>query len=66
MALATKQDHKIIGENRALTILEGSHILDSGVKSDLITLEVDEIHTAGGIQNQEISDLDKVIVNHLI
>lgn len=65
MALTQKQDNKIMGENRALTVLEGSHILDSGVKYDLATLEVDEIHTAGGIQNQEISDLDKVSVNLL-
>jgi hypothetical protein len=65
-ALTRKHDHKIIGENRATSILEGSHMLDSGVKSDSIALEVDEIHTAGGLQNKEISDLDKVIVNHLI
>ncbi|CAL4908540.1 unnamed protein product [Urochloa decumbens] len=59
VALTQKHDHKIIGENRETTILKGSHMLDSGVKSDLITLQVDEIHTAGGMQNQEISDLDK-------
>ncbi|CAL4893915.1 unnamed protein product [Urochloa decumbens] len=59
VALTQKHDHKIIGENRETTILKGSHMLDGGVKSDLITLEVDEIHTAGGMQNQEISDLDK-------
>ncbi|RLN00989.1 uncharacterized protein C2845_PM06G19640 [Panicum miliaceum] len=58
-ALTRKHDHKIIGENRATSILEGSHMLDSGVKSDSIALEVDEIHTAGGLQNKEISDLDK-------
>ncbi|XP_034585255.1 uncharacterized protein [Setaria viridis] len=59
LALTQKHDHKIIGENKATAILERSHMLDSGVKSDLITLEVDEIHTAGGMQNQEILDLDK-------
>ncbi|CAN6341778.1 unnamed protein product [Urochloa humidicola] len=59
VSLTQKNDHKIIGENRETAILEGSHMLDSGVKSDLITMEVDEIHTAGGMQNQEISDLDK-------
>ena len=66
MALTWKHDHKIIGENRATSILEGSHMLDSGVKSDLSALEADEIHTAGGIQNKEISDLEQVIVNLLI
>ncbi|CAN6337399.1 unnamed protein product [Urochloa humidicola] len=58
VTLTQKHDHKIIGENRETTVLEGSHMLDSGVKYDLINLEVDEIHTAGGMQNQEISDLD--------
>ncbi|OEL13767.1 hypothetical protein BAE44_0025213, partial [Dichanthelium oligosanthes] len=59
VALTQKHDHKIIGENRGTTRLEGIHMLDTGVKSDLITLEVDEVHTAGGIQNQEILVLDK-------
>ncbi|WVZ61448.1 hypothetical protein U9M48_011317 [Paspalum notatum var. saurae] len=54
------QDHRIIDQNKETAILERSHMLDSGMKSDL-TLEVDEIHTAGGIQNLEISDLDKEI-----
>uniref|UniRef100_A0A0A9D0T9 Aminotransferase-like plant mobile domain-containing protein n=1 Tax=Arundo donax TaxID=35708 RepID=A0A0A9D0T9_ARUDO len=59
VALKQKQDSTIICENREMTMLESSHMLNSGVKSDLVTLEVDETHAAGGIQNQEILDLDK-------
>jgi hypothetical protein len=66
LALTQKHGHKIIDENKATAILERSHMLDSVVNSDLIILEVDEIDTAEEIQNQGISDLDKVSVNHLI
>ncbi|XP_062186910.1 uncharacterized protein LOC133890527 isoform X2 [Phragmites australis] len=58
-ALKQKQDHIIICENRETTILEGSHMLDTGVKSGLVSLEVDETHVTGGIQNQEILEVDK-------
>ncbi|XP_062190501.1 uncharacterized protein LOC133893490 isoform X2 [Phragmites australis] len=59
VALKQKQDHRIIRENRETTILEGSHMLDSEVKSDLVTPKGDETHAAGGIQNQEIWDENK-------
>jgi len=35
-------------------------MLDSRVKSDLVTLKNDETHSGGGIRNQEILGLDKV------
>lgn len=55
-----KQDRIIIWENKETMVLEGSHMLDSRVKSDSVTLETDETHAGGGIRHQEILGLDKV------
>lgn len=58
--MALKQDHIITLENKETVVSEGSHMLDSIVKCDLVTLGADETHTGGGIQNHEIFVLEKV------
>ena len=58
MAPKQKQDHIIKWENKETMVSEGSHMLDSRVKSD--SLKNDETHAGGGIRNQEILGLDKV------
>ena len=60
MAPKQKQDHIIKWENNDTMVSKGSHMLDSRVKSDLVTLKNDETHSGGGIRNQEILGLDKV------
>lgn len=57
-----KQDRRIIWENKETMVSEGSHMLDSRVKSDSVTLETDETHAVGGIRHQEILGLDMVSV----
>lgn len=47
-------------ENKETIVSEGSHMLDSTVKSDLVTLDTDETHAGGGIRNREDFGLDKV------
>ncbi|TVU40133.1 hypothetical protein EJB05_13583, partial [Eragrostis curvula] len=57
--LKQEQDHKTSCNNRETTVLEGSHMMDRGVKSDLVALDVDATLAAGEIQNQKIFDADK-------
>ncbi|XP_039800714.1 uncharacterized protein LOC120665261 isoform X9 [Panicum virgatum] len=59
MAPKQKQDHIIKWENKETMVSEGSHMLDSRVKSD--SLKNDETHAGGGIRNQEIFGSDKVV-----
>ncbi|GJN18651.1 hypothetical protein PR202_gb05832 [Eleusine coracana subsp. coracana] len=57
--LKQELDHKIICDYREKTILEGSHMMDTGVRPALVTMEVDETHAAVVIRDQKISDMDK-------
>ena len=61
MALKQKQDHIIVCDNKETTELQGIHMLDSGMKPDVVILDVDET-PAEGDENQDISDFNKVRV----
>ena len=61
MALKQKQDHIVVYENKETTELRDIHMLDSGMKPDLVILDVDET-PAEGNENQDISDFNKVRV----
>ena len=61
MALKQKQDHIVVYENKETTELQGIHMLDSGMKPDVVILDVDET-PAEGNENQDISDFNKVRV----
>lgn len=56
--MALEQDSRIIRKNMEATTVEGSHMLDSGLNSELDN--VDETHAAREIKNQEILDVDTV------
>ncbi|GJM94167.1 hypothetical protein PR202_ga10786 [Eleusine coracana subsp. coracana] len=57
--LKQELDNKIICDYREKTTLEGSHMMDTGVRPALVTMEVDETHAAVVIRDQKISDMDK-------
>jgi len=56
--VALEQDNRIIHNNMEATTVEGSHTLDSGLKSD--RANVNETQAAWEIKNQEILDVDMV------